>query len=149
MRSMVICLILAVLVSTVSAQTAESAWKFDSMAGNRFYSGSWRAELGEGSSIQIGVMKIGQIRIHLMGPGATQIVTIETGSSVKQRWVIIDQRGFPHSSDSGPNWLGDKRYSDALKALPDEKLRRRILEALLIPPDAERFFHLCGLVLIV
>ncbi len=149
MRVIVIGLILAVLVSTASAQTSESAWKFDSMSGNRFFNGSWRKELGDGASIQIGFMKTGQIEISLMGPGAAQTFTIKSDGRTQQKWVIVNDRGFPRSSDSGPNWLGDKRYSDAIRALPDEKLRRRILEALLIPPDAERFFHLCGLVLIV
>ena len=148
MRVIVVSLILAVLVNTASAQTS-GAWKFDAMTGNRFYSASWRVELAKGSSIQIGVMNIGQIEIQLMGPGAAQTFTIKSDGRTQQKWVIINERGFPRSSDSGPNWLGDKRYSDAIRALPDEKLRRRILEALQILTDAERFFHLCGLVLIV
>lgn len=138
--------ILAVLVSNASAQTS-GAWKFDAMAGNRFHTGSWRVELGKGSSIQIGVMRVGRINVHLMGQGGAQIFTIETRGRVREKWVLIDERGLPRSADTGPNLLGQAKYLNALRALPDEKLRMRILEALQILTDAERFFN--GLVLIV
>lgn len=142
MRSTAVVFILALFCSSALAQQAHPVWEFDPMIGNRFYAGSWRSELGDGASIQIGVRNRGDLSVHLMNRKNALVFTIEktTGKVVEARRVTIDDNGFPCKPHGRPiNFGNDPRFINAIKALPDPQLKARILEALQILTDAERF----------